>query len=81
MIWDWLQAENEYKPLIALGGLFFIFLTGISGLLLYAAFEGIIDGGTASLSASLLLVLLTGAYAFMTLWMTRETKKSRQQEI
>jgi hypothetical protein len=81
MVRNWFQTSNEYKLLIVLGGFFFVFLIAISGTLLYAAFEEIIDGGTASLSASLLLVILTGAYAFITLWMTHETKKSRRQEI
>lgn len=78
---NWLNSEGNYKSLIVLGGIFFVALLCVSGVLLFAAYEGIIDGGTASLGTSVLLVVLTGTYAFITLWMTYETKQSRQQAV
>lgn len=81
MLPNWSWSNSEYGNLIVLGGVFFSLLICVVGVLLYAAIEGIVTGGTASLAASLLLVLLTAVYAFFTLWMAHETRRSRQQEI
>jgi len=81
MVRNWFRIDDEYRRLVLLGGVFFLLLVCVSVVLLYASITGLITGGTASLGASLLLVLLTGGYAFITLWMTHETRRSRQQEI
>ena len=76
-----LWSDSEYRELVVLGFVFFALLACVTGVLLYAAIEGIITGGIASLAASLLLVLLTAVYALFTLWMAHETRRGRQQEI
>lgn len=79
MACDW-PALGRRKTLLLGGAVLLVFLA-FSLSLFYAAWQGVISNGVASLVASLLLVFVTLIYASITLWMAIETHRSRQQEI
>ena len=75
MLRRWFRVDNPYRLLFLFGGLFFVVLVSVSGLLFYATYIGRLEPETASLGASLILAVLTGSYSFLTLWTMYETRR------